>query len=435
MVKFVILGAGMTGLSTAYHLKKNYFLAEKTKNVGGLAGSIEIKGYLFDYAEHFLRIPNKYLEDLFKKLMGDNIFSQELVSAIYFKKKYIPYPFQENIRELPPIELEKYEKSLKSNLKSGDQRKQEFESFEDFIYYQYGGYIANEFMIPYNEKIWSIKPNEMNASWFLSSNFIPVSNIGKKNKQASPTVNERSKKKHIRWYPVKGGSQEFGKSFTPFLNHLVLNHEAIRVDVEKKEVFFKNGFSINYEDLISTIPLPELLNIINNLPSEIRSLIPKLKYNSVYCINFCLNRKLEHKYHWLYFPQKDIPFSRLFFSSNFSKNNAPTGKGSCSAIMTYLPDSKINLERFEEETIQILLELGLLKNETEIVDRIPINIKYGFTLPTIGIENHLKKIMEFLSNNNIYSIGRYGEWKYSGIEHAIEDGRNIATRLSRGISN
>ncbi|GAH55322.1 unnamed protein product, partial [marine sediment metagenome] len=112
MAKFVILGAGITGLSTAYYLKKKYFLAEKEAKIGGLSGSIERNGYIFDYAEHFLRIPDKSTELFFKKLMGDNIFSQELISSIYFKNKFISYPFQENLRDLDPKELIKCAKSL-----------------------------------------------------------------------------------------------------------------------------------------------------------------------------------------------------------------------------------------------------------------------------------------------------------------------------------
>lgn len=433
MAKYVILGAGMTGLSTAYYLKENYFLAEKNEKVGGVAGSIQKNGYVFDYAEHFLRLTNKLVEDLFKKIMKDNFFSQELISAIYFKKKLIPYAFQENIRELPSKELKKCSKSLISNYYSRDNNKKEFKNFEEFIYFQYGNYIADEFMIPYNEKIWNISTKRMNTSWFLDPNFIPSFNIDQIINSILPRDKDLEEKTYIRWYPKKGGSQALADAFIPFISNLNLNHKAVKIELNNKRVIFNNNHYENYDSLVSTIPLTELLTIIEPLPREIRNLSTKLEYNSVFCLNLCLNNENNHKYHWIYFPQKDIPFSRLFFSNNFSKENAPLGKGTISALATYLPEKPFNFNQFEEYTLQALINLNFLKNEKDIVDIIPFNIKYGFTLPTIGIENHLNVIQEFLKKNDIFSIGRYGEWKYSGIEHAIEDGKNIALKIQMQV--
>ena len=425
----VILGAGMTGLSSAYYLKNNYFLAEKTNRVGGLAGSIETNGFLFDYAEHFLRIPVDFIENLFNKIMGDNISTQELQGAIYFKEKYIPYPFQDNIRELPLKELKKCAKSLILNHFSKKMSVEDIENFEEFIFYYYGDYIAKNFMIPYNQKIWRIKPSEMNTRWALKQKFFLSQDLDQIINTILPSPENTSSKKSIRWYPIKGGSQALANSFIPYISNLALNHEAIRVEIEQKSVHFLNGHSESYKHLVSTIPLPELLKIIEPINPEIEKLIPKLKYNSVYVVNFCLNSRNNQKYHWLYFPQKEIPFSRLFFSHNFSKYNIPQGKGSCSALATFLPNSHFDSNKFERDTITELIKLGFIKDESSIIDKIPLEIKYGFTLPTIDVPECLDTILKYLEENNIYSIGRYGEWKYSGIEHSIEDGKKIATIL------
>lgn len=431
MAKYVILGAGMTGLNIAYNLKKDYFLAEKSKKVGGLAGSIERNGFLFDYAEHFLRIPNKSTEDFIIKLMREKIFSQELISAIYFKEKFIPYPFQENIRELPISELKKCAKSMILNYFLRNKNKKEFSNFEEFIYYQYGDYIAKEFMIPYNEKIWLMKTKEMNTSWFLGSKFISTFDLDDIINVIFPLSRVTPKSKNIRWYPVEGGSQELANAYIPHLNHLALNNNAIEIDIEKKKVLFNNGHSESYEKLISTIPLPELINIIDKTPKDIDELSSNLKFNSVYCLNICVNREKDYKYHWIYFPQRDVPFSRLFFSSSFSKHNVPKGKSSCSALITFPPDSDFNTNSFERNAIQSLIELGFLKDDSDIIDKIPLTIKYGYTLPTIELSEQLRTIQDFLTNHEINSIGRYGEWKYAGIEHAIEDGQRIVLKLNK----
>ena len=72
-----------------------------------------------------------------------------------------------------------------------------------------------------------------------------------------------------------------------------------------------------------------------------------------------------------------------------------------------------------------------MKHESDIIDKIPIKIKYGFTLPTLKLSMQLRIIQNFLTNHNIFSIGRYGGWKYAGIEHAIEEGEEIAQKLKK----
>ncbi len=75
------------------------------------------------------------------------------------------------------------------------------------------------------------------------------------------------------------------------------------------------------------------------------------------------------------------------------------------------------------------LKLKIIEKESTILDKIPLTIKYGFTIPTIDLPKKLDAIKNFLKKFNVFTIGRYGEWKYSGIEHAIEDGKNIAQQL------
>src|SRR5271157_1094200 len=430
MVKHLILGAGLTGLCAAFFLEQDYGLIEKTDHVGGQANSIEKDGFVFDYGEKFIRVPNAEIEDFFFQLMGDNFFSQELKSAIYFKGKFISYPFQENLRELPPEELHMCAKSLLENFTTNQANPEvRIKNFQEFITYQNGAYIANEFMIPYNEKIWAISPREMNTSWFLGKNVIPSLNLDDILKSILPLPEGSAISKKIRWYPKHGGSREISNAFLPFLSNIQFNLTLKSVNLEQKTVKFQDNSTETYENLISTIPLNELLLAIEDLPPEIKNLSQELRYNTVFCLNLCLDYEHEWPYHWLYFPQKDVPFSRLFFSSNFSRNNAPPGKSSCSVILTYLPGTKFNQKSVEKAVVNTLIKLGFITNESSIIDRIPLTIKYGFALPTLGLPEIVGKIKEYLETNDVYPLGRYGEWKYAGIEHAIEDGQSIARVL------
>jgi UDP-galactopyranose mutase len=63
-----IVGAGLAGLSAAYHLEKPYTLLEQENTVGGLCRSIDLDGYVFDYAPHILFTRNPYTSKLFHDL-------------------------------------------------------------------------------------------------------------------------------------------------------------------------------------------------------------------------------------------------------------------------------------------------------------------------------------------------------------------------------
>ncbi len=430
MVKNLILGAGITGLSSAFFLQKDYEIIEKSNHVGGLADSIEKNGFVFDFGEKFLRIPSVELESFFHKLMGDNFFSQELKSAIFFKERHIPYPFQDNLRDLPPVELRACAKSLLLNfMENARNNSHDFKNFEEFIHFQNGNYVANEFMIPYNQKIWAVPPREMNNSWFLGKNVIPTLTLDDILNSILPQDGTIKQNPKIRWYPKRGGSKEIGKAFLSHISNLRLNTEVKSINLSKKKVVFFDNSIENYEHLINTIPLNEFLFAIEDLPAEIRNLSQQLKYNTVFCLNLCLDYEQNIPYHWIYYPQKEVPFSRMFFSSNFSKNNAPSGKSSCSALVTYLPQAAFNQKFMEKSIIETLLKLKIIEKESTILDKIPLTIKYGFTIPTIDLPKKLDAIKNFLKKFNVFTIGRYGEWKYSGIEHAIEDGKNIAQQL------
>ncbi len=301
--------------------------------------------------------------------------------------------------------------------------------FKITFFYQNGEYVANEFMIPYNEKIWATSPDKMNTNWFLGPNFIPSFNLDEILNSILPKSESIPAPKKIRWYPKKGGSQALADSFKPYVKNITYNQSVKKVDLTEKEIQLEDASIEKYKYLISTMPLKELLDIIEPLPDEILALKDQLEYNSVFCLNLCLDHSLEIPYHWIYFPQKEIPFSRLFFTQNFSENNVPSGKGACSALLTYRPEQEFDQATIEKQILESLIDLNVLKDENEIIDSIPLTVKYGFTIPTIGLPSTLTFIQNYLKKYNVITLGRYGEWKYSGIEHAFEDGLRIYNEL------
>ena len=98
----VIVGAGPTGLSAAYHLGERSLLLEQNSTVGGWCRSIQEGGFTFDYAGHIMFSRDDYVHELYKLLLGDNVHWQDREAWIFSKGVYTRYPFQGALYGLPP---------------------------------------------------------------------------------------------------------------------------------------------------------------------------------------------------------------------------------------------------------------------------------------------------------------------------------------------
>ena len=98
----VIVGAGPTGLSAAYHLGADALLLEQNDQIGGWCRSMESGGFTFDYAGHIMFSNDNYVHELYKRLLGDNVHWQNREAWVYSKGVYTRYPFQGALYGLPP---------------------------------------------------------------------------------------------------------------------------------------------------------------------------------------------------------------------------------------------------------------------------------------------------------------------------------------------
>jgi len=157
-VNNIIIGAGLAGLSCAYHLKDDYVIFEREDHAGGLCASVNLDGFVFDKSIHILYSSDEYAASLIKDvLLKDNFRSQPRESYIFSKGVYTEYPFQAHTYGLPPEVIEECLLGLiEVTGKTGNGPKPR--NFADWVYATCGGGIAKHFMLPYNKKQWAIDP-------------------------------------------------------------------------------------------------------------------------------------------------------------------------------------------------------------------------------------------------------------------------------------
>ena len=445
MSKTAILGAGPAGLSAAYHLgstgspyKGNSILIEKEDRVGGLARSKEIEGFVFDYAGHIFFTQDKYAFKLFKKLLKDNINFRNRDAWVYSKNIYTRYPFQANTYGLPKDVIMEciiglIDATLRQAQDNGNGKVPEH--FEDWMGATFGKGIVKHFMKPYNQKVWAFPLNKMTYEWIADRVMMPDVNEVIEGAVESRKVEFGPNSKFA--YPLKGGSQAFADSFIPHLKRteILLNSEVVGIDIKEKVITIRqspvrNKKEIGYEKVISSLPLPLLISLCNKVPKAVKRAAEELEFTSVYCVNLGINHPEITEKTWIYYPEKDIAFQRLFVQSNASPYVVPKGKSSITAEISYSKFKRIGKEGLIEKVIDDLLRIKFIQKASDIVVSDLLDIKYGYIIFERERKRKVDIIHKFLRENNIIPIGRFGEWEYYNMDHSILSGKRAAEEMN-----
>jgi protoporphyrinogen oxidase len=269
--KIVILGAGPTGLAAAYRLAelghRNYRIFEARHKVGGLASSeVSPNGFTYDIGGHVLFSHYEYFDRLFDKLMGDEYKELVREAWVWMCGRFLPYPLQNNIKDLPKevvlecllglVEAQKTPLNL-----------DEIENFEQLIMKQFGAGLAKYFMMPYNFKVWAHPPRMMNKEWIGERVALPklervLGNVIMDRDDAGWGPNNTFK------YPLYGGTGGLFERIVPYIkDHLVLNSPAASVDAEAKTVTFADGRVESYDVLMTTLPMDKFAHLTRGLPT------------------------------------------------------------------------------------------------------------------------------------------------------------------------
>lgn len=428
--RILILGAGLGGLSAAWHLRRkgiDCHVFEKETEVGGLCRSKRINGFVFDYDGHLLHFKHRYAFNLIKDLLGNNLSGHQRSAWVYFYGRYTRYPFQANFYNLPSPIIKKCLLGFINTLKNNPCKERKNLNFLDWINQTLGKGIARHFMIPYNTKFWTIPPQGLTCEWL--DGFIPIPSLTQII-EGAVEENQRQFGYNSRfWYPKKGGINQVPLALASSIKDIYTNCKIVKIDLDKKEIKMASGNKDRFDYLISTIPLPEMPYLIEGLSKEVRSLFKKLKWNSILNLNLGISRKDRSRKHWIYFPQKEICFFRVGFFHNFSPYLVPEGKSSLYVEVSYSKNKPIDKNNIALHIKKDLKNVGIITSEDKICAQDMNDIEYGYPIYDRNYRDARERILRYLNRHNVISCGRYGSWRYMSMEDVILDGRDIAGNL------
>jgi UDP-galactopyranose mutase len=472
-VECLIIGAGPTGLSAAYHYGKGSLLVDANAQVGGWCRSIEDKGFVFDYAGHIMFSKDPYVHGLYATLLGDNVHWQDREAWVYSKGVHTRYPFQGALYGLPPQVLKEcivgaiearfgslHDDGGKAPAETVRGAKSDAPSdccadgiapdpkdsdtgtrvtalppaharaprnFEEFIYRTWGAGVAKHFAVPYNRKLWAVPLSEMETSWLGGR--VPLPDLEEMIEGALQPVAKPQGPNARFGYPLRGGFQALMDGFLPLLRgELRLSTRVLRVDATHRIAHLDDGRRVRYRTLVSTAPLPDLVRMLgDDASSRVRNAAAGLRHVSVRCVNLGVAREAITDKHWIYYPEETV-FHRIFVQGNASPHTNPKGGFGLTCEITYSPHKPLPCDGAEliQRCIEDCRAVGMLRDDDRIATANLVDMPYAYVVYDHARASNVAAIRDWMAERDIVLAGRYSEWEYYNSDHAFIAGKRAA---------
>ncbi len=432
-VQTLIAGGGLAGLACARELadgSRSYLLIEKQKEIGGLCRSVLDRGFSFDYTGHFLHFHKPALRQWASRYIGKVFKERRRHAVIYSQGGYSEYPYQENNAGLPSSILRE---NVLGYLEAALHRRFEksknpaTQNFERWCLEVFGTGISRHFMFPYNRKLWKFPLRQLTTHWM--GRCVPSPKIREVVEGALTEKLSDSGYNATFLYPDRGGISLLPKGIAQGLSSVWRGAAIQRIDLQRHKARLDSGFEVDFEFLVSSLPLPQLANLTEGLPRRLQGQVKKLKATSIYNINFGLKGKQPIPYSWVYFPEDSFQFHRAGSVSACVPTVAPSGHFSLYVEFSYR-GSKPNPVQLGRHAVQKLKQLGWIQSETQIVSRVDLDLPGAYVIYDRHRDEAVQELLDFYRKKDVYSVGRYGRWEYGSMESALEQGIQASQVIS-----
>ena len=395
-VRIVILGAGPAGLSLAHRLlqlgEESFVVLEKEEAPGGLCRSVEVDGAPLDLGGgHFLDVKRPEINRfLFGFLSEEQWNTYDRKSTIQVQGVEIEYPFEANLWQFPiERQLDYLESVARAGCVTGAPMP---DTFPDWVRWKLGDRIAEDYMIPYNRKIWCLDDLvELGTYWLYKLpdvSFRETLESCLRRRLAGTMPAHR----HF-YYPREGGYGHVWKIMGEQLgDRLLCGRDPQRIELEPQ----LRVDEYECERIVSTIPWPEFCRAADSVPDAVRDGVSSLKHASIEVAYRPEN--LPGPAHWTYIPSPELPHHRLLLRHNF----CPGSRG-----------------HWTETNVSRASGPALWRHASE----------YSYPLNTVGKPDAIATVLDWGRREGIVGLGRWGEWEHMNSDAAVEAGLRLADEL------
>lgn len=399
----VILGGGVAGLGAALkarELGRRAVIFEARASAGGLLDNFSIDGFRFDHAVHLSFASEEKVRAIFDRTP---YLTHPADAWCFETDRWLKHPVQNNLAPLPPADKVALIKSFLARPAelAGD-------DYESWLRHQYGDAIAERYPLRYTEKYWATPASALSTSW-----------IGQRMRRAeldeilygamSTETPNTYYTKEMR-YPRAGGYKAF---IQPLIDasEIRLQHQVVAIDPAQRLVRFAHGAVVQYQQLISTLPLPVLVRLSSAVPAAVQQAAAGLKASAIDLVSVGFRRPVTEDL-WFYIYDEDILAARAYSPSVKSPDNVPPG---CSSLQFEIysrgEQSRYTPQQVLENTRAALVKLGIGRPEDVLFMDHRV-LPFGNVIFDLGMEGRRQTVLDWAASAAIASCGRFGAWDY-----------------------
>jgi len=419
----------MAGFGAAYKLHQEGItptMYDKNGYHGGHTASFrDDTGFIFDLGPHISFTKDTRIQDLFADSVDQMYETMQVNLNNYWRGYWPQHPVQQHLHGLPQDVIVKV---INDFVEEQQRPEGPINNYADWLLASFGRSFAELFPMQYTRKYHLTSAENMSTDWLGPRIYRPsLEEVLRGALSAStPTVHYIT---HFR-YPTQGGFVAYLKKFVP-MGNLRLNHELTSIDPRAHELRFSNGTVANYDVLVSSVPLPDLVRMIQGTPQYVLDAAARLACSTCVLVNVGVDREDLSSHHLTYIYDEDICFTRLSFPHMFTRNNGPAGTGSIQAEVYFSDKYKPMTGKPEdciEPVIADLRRCGLLRDSDRVVFREARLLRYANIIFDLERAEALKKVHAYLDDLGIAYCGRYGDWGYLWTDESFKSGEKAAER-------
>jgi len=436
MPNIVVLGTGMAGFGAAYRLHADGItptMYDKSAAYGGHTTSVRYDaGFVFDLGPHISFTKDTRIQDILADAVDQQYETVQINLNNYWRGHWPRHPVQLNLHGMPEDVIVKV---IEDFVEERQRPVRPVNNYADWLLASFGRTFAELFPMQYTRKYHLTTAENMTTDWLGPRIYRP--NLDEVLRGAlSPSAPQVHYITHFR-YPTRGGFVSYLRKFVP-LGDIELNHELISVDPARRQLSFSNGHVAQYDGLISSVPLPDLIGMIDGAPPDVVAASRRLACSTCVLVNVGVDRDDLSNAHMTYFYDEDICFTRLSFPHMLSANNVPAGAGSIQAEVYFsskyrpLTDAP---EHWIEPVINDLRRCGILRDSDKILTRGAQLIPYANIIFDLDRTEALATVHGYLDDIGIAYCGRYGDWGYLWTDESFKSGELAAEKALSTLSS
>jgi protoporphyrinogen oxidase len=429
----LIVGAGLTGLSAAERLEElgetDYVLVEAEGSPGGWAMTDRTGPYASDRAIHVLYFRDDATRVRVERLLHGDWYRHEKRCVVDSQGVRTPFPFHANLFGRPADVIADCLAGL-FEAAAGGTIAPAPPDFLTWIMQSFGRGVAQQFMVPYNTKMWTVPPEKMDAHWMRE--FIPPVDLRRAVEGAISSRDSRVGLNAEFFYP-RGGISRLAEAMAQRLNSSIRYESALRsLSLDDRTASFSDGTEIRFDTLISTVPLPSLAAAAYPLPPDVISAGRSLESLDLVLVDIAARSAHDEGVHWAYLPDADTLGYRLHAVHNLSRDLVPPGEGLFTVEIAHSGHRLLPGGSLTGRVVRDLVRTGWISSEDDVTFARQRRRPCAYAVPLLGSMASATLIRSHLEGFGVCSVGRFGEWKYSNMEDAILDGRAVAEQAFAG---